>query len=417
MDGTGKGVRVVAESVRPRALAALAAASLTCTALSLAPGAPAAAARVACGPAVANPLVEAPWPLARLRPDLAWPLSTGQGVRVAVVDSGVSADHATLRGKVRPGRDFLSPDGEGDCDENGHGTLIAGIIAGREHTSAGFRFHGVAPDATVVPVRVLRDQRRSFEPDLSDRIAEAIRWAVDVGDAGVVNLSLTTPHTDELEAAVRHALDRGVVVVAAAGNQNETDDSVQQGRSGVFPAGYDGVIAVAGVDQDGAHVRSSIAGAHVDVAAPGARIAGPAPAGGGYLFTEEGGTSFAAGYVSGLAALIRAREPALRPDGVARRITETADHPAGRWNEEVGYGVVDPARAVGALRGDRGVPAVRARGVPPPATRPDPLADVTRVAVPLAVAGAAAALLVLAGVPVVRRGRRRGWRAGDRVDD
>ena len=398
-----------------RALTALAAATLACAALALAPGAPAAAARADCGPKVASPLVEPPWPLARLRPDLAWPLTTGQGVTVAVVDSGVSADHPTLRGKVSPGKDFLSPDGEGDCDENGHGTLIGGIIAGRSHTSAGFQFHGVAPDATVVPVRVLRDQRRSFESDLSDRIAEAIRWAVDVGDADVVNLSLTTPDTAELAAAVRHALDSGVVVVAAAGNQDEADTSVQQGRSGVFPAGYDGVIAVAGVDQAGAHVRSSIAGGHVDVTAPGARIAGPAPSGGGYLFTEEGGTSFAAAYVSGVAALIRAREPGLGPDEVARRITETADHPAGLWNEELGYGVVNPARAVGALRSGRGAAAEAVRGVPPPATPADPLARVTRLAVPVAVGGVVVALLVVAGVPVVRLGRRRGWRAGDQI--
>jgi len=389
--------------------------ALACGLLALAPTTPAlGSARAACGPTVTSPLVEQPWALARLRPDLAWPLATGQGVRVAVVDSGVSDDHATLRGKVRPGRDLLTPEGQGDCDENGHGTLIAGIIAGRSDTSAGFEFHGVAPDATIVPVRVLRDQRRSFEADLSGRIAEAIRWAVDVGDADVVNLSLTTPDTAELAAAVRHALDRGVVVVAAAGNQDETDTTVQGGRPGVFPAGYDGVIAVGGVDQKDAHVQSSVAGGHVDVAAPGARIAGPAPSGGGYLFTEEGGTSFAAAFVSGLAALIRASDPALRPDEVARRITETADHPADRWNEQVGYGVVNPSRAVGALMGDR-VAAAPAGEMPALAAPADPLAGVTRVAIPVAVGGALVALLVLAGVPVVRRGRRRGWRVGDQV--
>jgi membrane-anchored mycosin MYCP len=103
------------------------------------------------------------------------------------------------------------------------------------------------------------------------------------------------------------------------------------------------VIAVAGVDAKDAHVTSSSVGDYVDVAAPGVNIAGPAPEGGGYVFTAQGGTSFAAAYVSGVAALIRAYNPAMPPDEVARRITQTADHPAGLWNPEVGSGVVDPA--------------------------------------------------------------------------
>src|SRR5262249_31683491 len=88
-----------------------------------------------CGPVVRQPRAEPPWGLRGLRPDLAWPLTRGAGVRVAVIDSGVSDNHASLRGKVLPGIDYVSPGagpGPGWCDENGHGTLIAGIIAGRE---------------------------------------------------------------------------------------------------------------------------------------------------------------------------------------------------------------------------------------------------------------------------------------------
>ncbi|GIG88453.1 hypothetical protein Pen02_33890 [Plantactinospora endophytica] len=371
------------------------------------------AAAARCGPSVTDPLAAAPWPLTRLRPDLAWPLSTGVGVRVAVVDSGVSADHPTLDGKVLPGRDLVPPDdggdddGDGQCDENGHGTLIAGIIAGREAVSAGFRFYGVAPGAQVVPVRVLRDQRRSTESDLSGRIAEAIRWAVDQGDADVVNLSLTTPPTRQLQSAIEHALDRRVVVVAAAGNSGES--GVEAGQP-TYPAAYPGVIAVAGVNAQDAHVQSSTAGNFVDVAAPGERIAGPAAAGGGYLFTAEGGTSFATGYVSGLAALIRAYDPTLSPDQVAERITQTADHPDGLWNAQVGHGVVNPVRAVGALRPAGAGEAGAAVSVPRPADRPSPLRGVSAASGVIAVVGVALALLLLAAVPVVRRGRRRGWR-------
>lgn len=362
----------------------------------------------ACGPVVTQPLAEPPWPLTRLRPDLAWPLTKGAGVRVAVIDSGVSADHPSLTGKVQPGVDFVNPAaGPGHCDENGHGTLIAGIIAGRESVSAGFRFHGVAPEATIVPVRVLRDQRRSFENDLSQRIAAAVRWAVDTGRADVVNLSLTTVPTSQLRGAIAHALDRGVVVVAAAGNEGETEPG-----QAVFPAAYDGVIGVASVDRDDARVSSSSTGPHIDVAAPGVRIAGPSPAGGGYLFSEEGGTSFAAAYVSGVAALIRARDRQLTPAQVAERITQTAQHPPDQWNPEVGFGVVDPARAVGSLRvapAPREAPAEQVR-LPVEPAAPD--RSLTVAATWIAATGAVAVVVVLTAVPVSRRGRLRRWRAG-----
>jgi type VII secretion-associated serine protease mycosin len=355
---------------------------------------------------VTDPLAEAPWPLRRLRPDLAWPLTTGAGVRVAVVDSGVSAEHATLAGKVLPGRDFLLAGGDGQCDENGHGTLIAGIIAGREAVSGGFRFHGVAPGAQIVPVRVLRDQRRSTEADLSDRIATAIEWAVDTGGAQVLNLSLTTPPTPRLEAAIRHALDTGAVVVAAAGNSGESGASAGQPT---YPAAYPGVLAVGGVNAKDEHLSSSTAGDFVDVSGPGERIAGPSPAGGGYLFTAEGGTSFATAYVSGVAALIRSYEPRLPPDAVARRITETADHPAGLWDREVGFGVVNPLRAVGAV----GAAGSAGAG---PGTRIGQVGQrsgggrVGTVAAVTALVGVTLGALVLGSVPVVRRGRRRSWR-------
>jgi membrane-anchored mycosin MYCP len=241
---------------------------------------------------------------------------------------------------------------------------------------------------------------------------------VDARGADVINLSLTTPPTAQLAEAVRYALDRRAVVVAAAGNQSEGADGQQE----AYPAAYPGVIAVAGVNDRDEHVASSTTGDYVDVAAPGERIAGPSPAGGGYLFTAEGGTSFATAYVSGIAALIRAYDPGLRPDQVAGRITETADHPASLWNPEVGHGVVNPARAVGALRPAGGTrapgpdtadpDAAVAGRVQPPAPRADPQRAVKGAAGWITVVGAAAALLVLLAVPVVRLGRRRGWRPG-----
>jgi type VII secretion-associated serine protease mycosin len=363
---------------------------------------PALAATPACGPVVTQPLVEPPWGLTRLRPDLAWPLTEGAGVKVAVIDSGVSVDHPSLRGKVLPGIDYVDTGkGPGQCDENGHGTLIAGIIAGRETVSGGFRFYGVAPAATIVPVRVLRDQQRSFESDLSGRIATAIRWAVDVGGAGVINLSLTTEPTADLAAAIQHAIAKGVVVVAAAGNEGTSEQPGQL----TYPAAYPGVIGVAGVDQQDQHVSSSTSGDYVDVAAPGVRIAGPSPEGGGFLFSADGGTSFATAYVSGVAALVRAYYPKLRPDQVTERITETAEHPAQSWNPQVGYGVVDPARAVGAIVEPSGGGRAPVGGI---AAIPQPVPEGRGLILAAGSIGAAGVLLVfgvLLGGSVARRRR------------
>jgi membrane-anchored mycosin MYCP len=363
---------------------------------------PALAATPACGPVVTQPLVEPPWGLTRLRPDLAWPLTEGAGVKVAVIDSGVSVDHPSLRGKVLPGIDYVDTGkGPGQCDENGHGTLIAGIIAGRETVSGGFRFYGVAPAATIVPVRVLRDQQRSFESDLSGRIATAIRWAVDVGGAGVINLSLTTEPTADLAAAIQHAIAKGVVVVAAAGNEGTSEQPGQL----TYPAAYPGVIGVAGVDQQDQHVSSSTSGDYVDVAAPGVRIAGPSPEGGGFLFSADGGTSFATAYVSGVAALVRAYYPKLKPDQVTERITETAEHPAQSWNPQVGYGVVDPARAVGAIVAPTGGGRAPVGGI---AAIPPPVPENRGLILAAGSIGAAGVLLVfgvLLGGSVARRRR------------
>ena len=363
---------------------------------------PALAATPACGPVVTQPLVEPPWGLTRLRPDLAWPLTEGAGVKVAVIDSGVSVDHPSLRGKVLPGIDYVDTGkGPGQCDENGHGTLIAGIIAGRETVSGGFRFYGVAPAATIVPVRVLRDQQRSFESDLSGRIATAIRWAVDVGGAAVINLSLTTEPTADLAAAVKHAIDKGVVVVAAAGNEGTSEQPGQL----TYPAAYPGVIGVAGVDQQDQHVSSSTSGDYVDVAAPGVRIAGPSPQGGGFLFSADGGTSFATAYVSGVAALVRAYYPKLSPDQVTQRITQTAEHPAQSWNPQIGYGVVDPARAVGAIVEPSGGGRAPVGGI---AAIPQPVPEGRGLILAAGSIGAAGVLLVfgvLLGGSVARRRR------------
>jgi membrane-anchored mycosin MYCP len=368
------------------------------------PGAGPASAAAGCGPRITNSLPDQPWPLRRLRPDLVWPLSRGQDVLVAVIDSGVSPNHPALAGQVRSGNDLIQAGTHGWCDEYGHGTIIAGIIAGKQTTSSGF--YGIAPGAKILPVRVLRNQQRSLDPNDPHRIATAIRWAVEQG-AKVINLSVVTPNTSELAAAVNFALAHNVVVVAAAGNEGTSQLHDQP----AYPAAYPGVLAVAGVDENGNHVETSTPGDYVDVAAPGKQIAGPAPNGNGYGEFAEGGTSFAAAYVSGVAALARAYRPTEPASEIVQRIERTAEHPAGGWDTDVGFGVVDPYWAVASI-GGAGAAAGGGGAVTVPPPTPDPLRGLRAAAAWIALGGLVVSILVLLGAWVIRRGLRRGWRPG-----
>ncbi|MGA3526071.1 type VII secretion-associated serine protease mycosin [Melissospora conviva] len=375
--------------------------------LTLVPAAAApAAAAPACGPAGGTAPAQRTWALDRLAPESVWPLTRGRGIVVAVIDSGVAAGHPLLRGQVLPGVDLGLPNHRGQCDEVGHGTLIGGIIAGR--TGTGVPYSGIAPEARILPVRILRDTARTFDQDLPARIATAIRWAVDKG-AHVINLSLVTVDTPALAEAVRYAVSKRVVLVAAAGNQSE-----QQPGQPAYPARYPGVIAVAGIDQQSGHVGSSVSGDYVDVAAPGLAIDGPAPGGDGYLHESEGGTSYATAYVAGVAALVRSYHPQLTAEEVADRIIRTSDAPPEGRNADVGYGVVNPYRAVSELLGTRTATPLGA--LPPAPPREDPLAWQRDAAIWTALLGLALALALLLFRPAARLGRSRGWRPGRRAD-
>ncbi|MEU7806160.1 MULTISPECIES: type VII secretion-associated serine protease mycosin [unclassified Micromonospora] len=358
-----------------------------------------------CGPTGGPAPTETPWALSRLDPAAAWRVGKGAGITVAVIDSGVSPSHPLLRGRVLPGEDFNQLVRlQGQCDLVGHGTMVAGIIAGREGT--GSPYTGIAPEARILPLRVLAENKENFDPDVPGEIGKAIRWAVD-NDADVINLSLVTLDDPALKSAVQYALDKDVVVVASAGNRQENREDRP-----AYPAAYPGVIAVAGLDEQGGHVGSSVSGDYVDIAGPGLNIVGPAPQGSGYRAEPQGGTSFATAYVSGVAALVRAAHPDISTAEVAHRLTRTADNPPDGHNADVGYGMVNPYRAVTSLLGTRADPPLGA--MPPPAPPTDPLAWQRTVAIWVAVVGGLLAGVLLTLRPILVRGRRRGWRPGRR---
>lgn len=283
-----------------------------------------------------------PWAQQRLAPERVWPLTTGEAVTVAVIDSGVSDAPQVLSGKVSIG-DSLIDDGHGaGCDLVGHGTSIAGIIAGR--TDSDSPFAGMAPKAKILSIRVMADLRPVNGEEIPDHLATAIRQATDAG-ADVINLSIQVSHTKSLEKAVSYAADKGVLLVAAAGNQGGSDGSNQP----QYPAAYDNdaVLAVASIGPDGTPAETSNTGEYLDIAAPGENIEGPGPKGDGYTGGESAsGTSFATAFVSGTAALLRSYYPDASPEALAARMKLTAEQPAGAWSPSVGFGMVDPYRAV-----------------------------------------------------------------------
>jgi membrane-anchored mycosin MYCP len=351
----------------------------------------------ACAPTPntsATPLSGVPWQLTRLKPESAWPLSRGRNQTVAVIDDGVSSKHPALAGQVLSGTDLLDPGGHGDCDNDGHGTFVASLIVGKD--SPNTAFHGIAPDAKILPIRVLSDMRGTVDDNAPKRIADGIDYAVS-HNATVINLSLYTPKSPDVEASVQNALAKGVVVVAAAGNTGRADT--------IYPAAYPGVIAVAGVDVNGARVSSSTTGPYVSVAAPGdGNVVGADRDGNKYLRDDKGGTSFAAALVSGTVALIRARYPSLSPAQVARRLMDTADTPPSGRNNEVGAGVVNPYRAVATILANQDTSLPKpAANLAQASSRTVGSARIRTTALIIAVLGMLAAFVMVVVVPLVRQ--------------
>jgi membrane-anchored mycosin MYCP len=358
-------------------------------------------------------ITQLPWAQRLLDLGRTWPHSTGAGVTVAVVDSGVDADHPQLQGKVLPGADFfLVGNLPGNFDCVSHGTAAASIIAAAPAQGVGFR--GVAPDARILPVRVtdreLNDSGNAT-PINPGIVAEGIRYAADSG-ARVINLSLSGyGDFPDIRDAVAYAQAKDALLVAAVGNRAE------QGAAPSFPASYDGVLGVGSIDINGVRAEGSQIGPYVDIVAPGQDVVGAARAAGHDYWA---GTSFAAPFVSGVAALVRATYPELTAPQVAERLTATADPaPGGKDSAEYGAGVVDPYRAVTEEMTDR-EPLVMPGVSPKP---PDPRdaaeaawwADMSVQA--KAGAGGVLAAIVIAAILAVAlpRARRRRWVASRRA--
>ncbi|NWJ73942.1 type VII secretion-associated serine protease mycosin [Pseudonocardia sp. ICBG1122] len=350
-----------------------------------------------------------PWAQSALGADRVWPLTRGAGVTVAVVDTGVDAATPQLAGgRVLPGVDVSSTPtpsaaGRADSDCPGHGTFVAGIVAAAPMAGAGFV--GVAPDAEILPVRVTAAGGGDGSLTTAS-LAAGIRVAVDLG-ARVINVSASTDVNDpQLEAAVRDAVARDAVVVASAANGARSGDAV------TYPASYPEVLAVGAVDAAGRHAEFSETGPYLGLVAPGVDVVSIGPGGAGQW--RGSGTSYAAPFVAGSAALVRAYHPELDATQVKHRLEVTADHPPGTLPDPaLGWGMVNPLAAVTAvLPEENGDPSRLVVG-PPPA-RPGPAPPAAGAGPVVAALGAVLAALIMGATVFTARlgrsGHRRGWK-------
>ncbi|MGV9940862.1 type VII secretion-associated serine protease mycosin [Streptomyces sp. NPDC003401] len=293
------------------------------------------------------------WGLEALHTEEVWRTTKGAGITVAVLDTGVEADHPDLDGNVLAGRDMVGfGAGPGDRAWARHGTAMAGIIAGHGHGEGNAEgVMGIAPEARILPVRVILEDgdpsRTKARNTRGNALAEGIRWAADQG-ADVINLSLgddsASAHPEPAEdEAVQYALAKGSVVVASAGNGGEKGDHIS------YPAAYPGVIAATAVDRYGTRASFSTRRWYATVSAPGVDVVIADP---DHKYYEGWGTSAAAAFVSGAAALVRAAHPDLTPAQIKKLLEDTARNaPTGGRDDSRGFGLVDPAAAVRAAAG------------------------------------------------------------------
>lgn len=248
----------------------------------------------------------------------AWTATTGSGIKVAVLDSGVANDNDDITPKVVARKNFTN--GETGDDNYGHGTHVAGIVAATAENTIGVA--GVCPGCTILDGKVLNDSGIGS----SSSLANSINWAVSNG-AKVINMSLAVRASRTLETAVNNAWSKGVVLVAAAGNGGN--------QTKMYPAGYTNVIAVAATDNHDLKASFSTYGANwVDIAAPGVNVYSTFPNHTFVLGTQNkramgydvgNGTSMSSPIVAATAALAWSTNPGATSSAIRTKIESTAD--------------------------------------------------------------------------------------------
>ncbi|MEU8004402.1 S8 family serine peptidase [Catellatospora sp. NPDC049111] len=350
-----------------------------------------------CAPAARTVVPDLPWAQQWLRPQRIWPLTRGEGVTVAVLDSGVDGQVRQLRGRVEPGLDTLTG-GRADTDCLGHGTFVAGIVAAGEQPGVGFT--GLAPQARVLPLRVTADNEH---PPSEAALAAAIRVAAQRGARVIVVGTPVVRAGAQLRPALEEAEAKDALVVVASWGSTQQEVPVDPWVAGR-------VLSVGGFDREGGLVSGTAA--PVDLMAPGAAVLSLGPRGSGHVVAD--GNGYAAAYVAGAAALVRAHHPRLTAAQVKQRLLATSDRvPREVPDPQLGHGALDLYAAVTAvLPAERGAAAAAVPVPPAVVARPQPVDDrAFRVATVVAAAAGGLTLVMVSVTLAAPRIRRRRARA------
>ncbi|MGW4704727.1 type VII secretion-associated serine protease mycosin [Streptomyces sp. NPDC004285] len=301
---------------------------------------------IASVPAHADDFRAQQWHLDAMGAEEIWQLSTGKGVTVAVIDTGVEKENPDLRGQVLDGKDFAT-DKPGDeyTDYNGHGTGMAGLIAGTGRRDGGNGAFGLAPGSKILPLRVPggdsgTKSQAAADAEFNRVVPDAIRFAADSG-AKVINISMAVgTGSPGLTDAVKHALDKGALVFAGVGNDAE------KGNALMYPAATPGVVGVGAVDDKMTRIPMSQHGDQVDIVAPGQDTVHAC--GGGTGVCKTSGTSDATALASAAAALLWSKHPDWTNNQVLKVMLDTAAKPKGgeKRSDFVGYGAIRPLRTL-----------------------------------------------------------------------
>ncbi|MEU8787391.1 type VII secretion-associated serine protease mycosin [Streptomyces sp. NPDC048637] len=290
-----------------------------------------------------NDITETPWSLQRLLTNQMWADTRGKGVRVAVIDTGIDEGNSQIKPNIGAGgKKFVPGAGKPTDDRVGHGTKVAGIIAAHPKPSSGF--YGIAPEAKVIPLQQTSEEKAGTSESLTAAIDYAVRLDVDI-----INISQGTDAPEErlgpLKAAIRKAATAGILIVASAGN-----DGASGKEKNMYPAAFqefDNVLSVAASDRNNERAPFSQPGDWVDIAAPGVNMVSTVPDGGNCV---DQGTSFAAPYAAGAAALLIAKHrnetPKWTPQQVIWHLEQTAERVRPKADQNIGWGVVDPVAAL-----------------------------------------------------------------------
>lgn len=270
-----------------------------------------------------QPAQSLPWGVNRIDADLVWPTSTASGVKVAILDTGISLSHPDLKNNIKGGFNTINPSKSAN-DDNGHGSHVAGIVAA---TNNSIGVIGVGPSINLYAVKVLNAAGSGYYSD----IIEGLQWSVQNG-MKVVNMSFgASVGTQSLHDAIIAANSNGVTLVAAAGNGGITSPVG-------YPAAYPEVIAVAATNVNNQVASFSSTGPEVDVAAPGVSVYSTYK---GSSYATLSGTSMAAPHVTGSAAMLISTKGLTLPADIEARLEATADILTGYSSNQQGAGLVD----------------------------------------------------------------------------